>query len=199
MDCGINTWKDAIEVVFLIVSGIAILFASLSYLLSKKQHYFAVINNCMNKFQENFALECKFTDQHRKYLDLVNEQLFYIEEEYIPIAVATEWIDGIIDYLPVILNDGSQRLTNPESLFGRTLSSLELELFPRVRKAMTIQFDSLPENLVLSSNSEVRVKVVMMIISNIHSYKNPIHLFVIKRGARKSLNRSYIHTDRGTT
>lgn len=81
MTLGIDTVKDAIEVAFICIGGIAIIFAGFTYVLNKKQHYFVVINNCMNKFQENFIVDNEFTDQHRKYLDLVNEELFYIENK----------------------------------------------------------------------------------------------------------------------
>lgn len=39
-------------------------------------------------------------DFSHEYIEFVNEEFFYLENDYLPLQVGIEWIDGMIDYLP---------------------------------------------------------------------------------------------------
>lgn len=51
----------------------------------------------------------------KNYIDLVNEELFYIQRGYLPTDIAKEWIDGTIDYIP-ITNKTGPRITLNENI-----------------------------------------------------------------------------------
>ena len=98
---GIDHLKDFLEVlsfIATIIGGIAILFAVRDYSISRKQLHLSVLQSCVTRFRDHFmdlgpASEINHV---RDYLDLVNEELFYFEHQYLPLAVAHEWLDGMI-------------------------------------------------------------------------------------------------------
>lgn len=194
MEYGFESWKEIINTILIGLSTIAILFAAISYKLNLKQHYFTVINNSINKFQDLFITENKLnTEQKLKYLDLVNEQLFYIENYYIPSDVATEWIDGMIDFLPVYDKNMGEIKTNPESKFGSSYENLNIMLFPRILKAFTLNFVPNDSNLNLThpENYKERQLVVINIFKNIKKNDWFIRRHFAIRRAKKFLKNTY--------
>lgn len=73
-----------------------------------------------------------------RYVDLVNEEIFYMQHKYLPDEICLEWIDGIIDFLPVYHTSGD--LLNP----GNCLLQLEkrpeiyLRGYDRIKSTFTV-------------------------------------------------------------
>ena len=88
-----------------IAGGLIILVAAAAYLVHRRQLNFNMIMNCNQRFQEIFVdLEDDNPQgQHakRRYVDLCNEQLFYFKNGYLPREVFEEWLESMIDYLPL--------------------------------------------------------------------------------------------------
>jgi len=122
-----------------IAGGLAIAVGVISYKLNKKQFNFSVLVRCITHFSENFASISNTTaDKDLKaYVDFVNEELFYFEKNYIPKDVALEWIDGMIDYMP-IYSQGKKKVLNPEQSIKKIDDLKILQSFQRVKKAFTV-------------------------------------------------------------
>lgn len=84
---------------------LAILAATYTYVVYRRQLSFDVITKCADRFRvvmEGIEAPDPFERRkaQRQYVDLCNEQLFYCGAGYLPEAVVDEWLDGMIDYLP---------------------------------------------------------------------------------------------------
>lgn len=101
MISGIESAKDWAEFISYLVTSISLIGFLLAYAMSKKQVHFMTMDKCIRDFREivlgNAATDKQFA---KRYIDLVNEEFFYIQNGFIPLDVAIEWIDGMIDYLP---------------------------------------------------------------------------------------------------
>ena len=143
MESGIDHFKDLLEVlsfVATIIGGIAILFAVRSYSISRKQLNFAALESCIKRYRDHF-LDLNHESPESKvirYVDLVNEELFYFQHRYLPFDVAEEWIDGMIEHLPIY--DKSGIVLNP-GYFIPVIDAqkiLDQYRFRRVKKTFTI-------------------------------------------------------------
>lgn len=107
-----------------LVSYISIILGLVIFIHYKKQLNFDVVSNCMVRFQGLLENESGKIKHLKKYADLCNEQLFYIQNRYIKKEIALEWIDGMSDFLPLYknnnfnenINNNSQCLFNGENL-----------------------------------------------------------------------------------
>ena len=151
MESGIFTVKDCFELVSYIATLIgvgALIFGVYSYKLTQKQLNFSVIERCISNFNKDFSSISQDSDEAflRKYIDFVNEELFYFEKDYIPRDVAYEWIDGMIDYMP-IYSDAKKEFINPDKALKK-INELNLLInYQRVRKAFTVKDEYKPELL----------------------------------------------------
>ena len=178
MELGIESYKDFFELLVSTIGVTAILIAASSYFMNRKQHYFNVINNCVNKFQNNFAGLEKFDKKETiKYLDLVSEELFYMKETYIPFAISVEWIDGMLDYLPLII-DNKQIFPYSKTPIEKNLPENLFNLYPRIRKVFSItsnNIEILKENskidLTAKQHIKLRKKIVIELMTNLFSNK----------------------------
>ena len=177
MPLGINDVKDLLEVISFVatvIGGIAILFAVRDYSTNRKQLNLSALESCITRFRDNF-IHLNYQSPEPlvvEYIDLVNEELFYFQNRYLPKAVAREWIDGMIDAIPLydpvgnVLNQGyCIPLIHQRRL-------LDQYRFRRVRRAFTIcqllelevmYGDGAPERRELA-----RRKVVDEIIGNLY-------------------------------
>jgi hypothetical protein len=122
-----------------VVTGIAVIIAIYQLMVNQRQLYFGAITRCVSRFQEiEIEQETYGSKQISSYIDLVGEELFYFQNGYIPKTVAYEWIDGMLDYLP--LTDKKEKVLNP----GNCIHSLEkkrnyyLRYYPRIKHAFTV-------------------------------------------------------------
>ncbi len=73
----------------------------------------------------------------KAYVDFVNEELFYFEQKYIPKDVAYEWIDGMINYMPIF--NQAKQILNPNNSITKIHELNLLKDFQRVRKAFVVK------------------------------------------------------------
>ena len=180
MDWGIDNVKDLLEVAsFLatIIGGIAILAAVRSYSISRKQLNFAALESCIKRYRNNFLDLDRHSPQTQviRYIDLVNEELFYFEHHYLPLDVAEEWIDGMIQFLPIF--DPKGTLLNPDHCIPIIAEAgiLDQYRFKRVKQAFTVNIDfSLTDiygdeekGIKVQPNEEAREKLIKAIVANL--------------------------------
>jgi hypothetical protein len=121
-----------------IAAGIGILVAVFTFLVHRNQLNFDVIMNCNERFQA-ILLDLETGNSardelaKRRYVDLCNEQLFYFSNGYLPSEVIEEWLDGMIDYLPQLDENGHVRPEHPGIVEARFL-----EGYPRIKEAFTM-------------------------------------------------------------
>ncbi len=144
MEFGIQNYKDLFEVLSYVattIGGISLFYAVYNYNISKKQLNFAVLDRCISTFQKEFISISENTkiEDLRRYIDFVNEELFYFEQKYIPKAVAYEWIDGIIDILPIYREGTERKVLNSEKAINKIVENNLLHGYPRVKKAFTLK------------------------------------------------------------
>jgi hypothetical protein len=165
--------KQYVELIASIVNSIAIVFLVYSYLISKKQIHFSTIEKCIRDFRslENLNINSSHSEV-KSYIELVNEELFYIENGFLPNSVAIEWIDGMIDFLPFV--DSKKNILEKHNTF-KVLSSNEsideyLGNYPRILNFIQFNKSINLENLE-SKNLKIkrleRQKLTIEIINNL--------------------------------
>jgi hypothetical protein len=122
-----------------IAGGLGILVAAAAYVVHRRQLNFNMVMECNQRFQEILVdLEAEDgaprNQAKKRYVDLCNEQLFYFSKGYLPREVIEEWLDGMIDYLPLFDSaTGEVRPDHP----GIVELNL-LEGYPRIRTIFTV-------------------------------------------------------------
>jgi hypothetical protein len=131
---------NIIELVLSAITALAIVFAAIQIKINRKQLYLSTITKCIADFRKLGILnkdtkKLKIIDN---YVDLTNEELFYIQHKYIPKTVAKEWIDGMIDFIPIINKKGE--VLNSQSALKRLVDDRKLvaQRFPRIENAFKI-------------------------------------------------------------
>lgn len=193
MDSGINTWKEIFEIVCGLVTIFSLIGIWYSYTFSKKQIHFSTINKCINDFRDLIRnIDLNTEKAGFQYIDLVNEEFFYLEKGYLPLEISIEWIDGMIDHLPFITADGTFRGNNKIRYFETELSTNVLIYeYPRVYKTIKltelIDFEKIYLIPVSDENLKMRRlernKLILFMISNLDLSKSK------KRRARKILRK----------
>lgn len=136
----IMTFKDYLETISYFVTSLSLVAISFTYTFSKKTIHFATMQKCISdfrsiEFEKNAGNEM---ERARKYFELVNEELFYIENNYLPRVVAVEWIDGMLEYLPLRLTNNQYRLSQKfRNLTSNEIDSL-LTDHPRIQKFINL-------------------------------------------------------------
>ena len=134
--------KNIAELLANSVTAITLIAVLFSYLLSRRQAHFSVIEKCINDFRGFEKNDLEKNGAFKVYIDLVNEELFYLEKGYLPYDIAVEWMDGMIDYLPFVYNGRiiNAKLTN--GLHGcdsiEELSKI-MSSYPRVANFITVK------------------------------------------------------------
>ncbi|MBP6576507.1 MAG: hypothetical protein KA232_04740 [Chryseobacterium sp.] len=163
-------------------SDIATIFALFgivyAYFFSRKQIHFSTIEKCINDYRQLYH---KYEDKYDnpkflgQYLDLVNEELFYIEKGYLPKEVAEEWIDGMIDYLPFLYN--SELI--PSKKFNEFHTSVNVKnrlySYPRILHFIKVEkqidfekvFLPLSDDEVIELRSSERKKLIKLLKNNL--------------------------------
>lgn len=132
------------EIVSSILSSITILalFLAIRQIkINRQQLYLATISKCIQDFRSLEGLSKGTSDKQVlwRYLDLVSEELFYFQHDYLPKVVSAEWIDGMIDFMPVMNRDG--QVLNSDNCVAY-LASHHKELlsgFPKIRTAFEVE------------------------------------------------------------
>lgn len=179
---GVETYKDLFEVISNLLTSlgfIAIVYAVFAYRISKKQLHFSTMSRCISAYQGRFLTLSKesIPEEIRAYLDFVNEQLFYMRNNYLPRKVSLEWLDGMIDLIPVQNRVGG--ILNQKSALLRDHQNHLLAPYQRIQKAFQVAGDYSPEKLfsdrpeVYHSRQSERARLVKEIYRNIKSFEYP--------------------------
>lgn len=140
LSLGIDTIKDFVEFIALIVGVIAVVWGVLTYRVTQRQFNFSVMISCIERFQEILPQLSSSDPEEkllaiRRYVDLCNEELFYFKNGYIPDEVIDEWIEGMAFYLPWF--DASGKNLNPKT-FPEIINQNLLTGYPRIRYTFTL-------------------------------------------------------------
>ena len=162
---------DVLEVasfVATVIGGIAILFAVRDYAINRKHLNLAALESCITRFREQFlSLDAQASEaQVLAYVDFVNEELFYFEHGFLPLGVAEEWLDGMIDLLP--LYDPAGQVVNEGHCLPQVIAGgwLETHRFRRVRRVFTLQ--EVPDlGPVYAGDEAARQRLVAQLVRNL--------------------------------
>lgn len=176
MNFGINSVKDITEFFSYIVTSFSLIGILITYAVSKKQIHFTAMEKCIGDFREFLKPQNKSGNQIAlEYIDLVNEELFYLEKKYLPLDVCIEWVDGMIDYLP-FYNNGNFIKSEKLALFdNEEITMITLNGYPRVLNFIilkqTIDFEKVRLPPINEENRKIqfeeRNKLITEIISNL--------------------------------
>jgi hypothetical protein len=142
MYCNIDYWNNLLQLlsnISTILGGAAIIYAVLSYKVTQKQLNFAVLDRCISIFHERYLYISNDSDRVilKSYVDFVNEELFYFEKDYIHKDVAIEWIDGMINYMPIY--NQVNKILNPNNSITKIDELNLFKDFQRVKKAFVVK------------------------------------------------------------
>jgi hypothetical protein len=145
-------------------------------LISKKQIHFATMGKCISDFREFMKpTNLPYDEIVEQYVDLVNEEFFYLENKYLPIDITIEWVDGMIDFLPFFDKNGNYI----NSQYWPALTQAEtiriLNNYPRVLKSIqlkkTIDFSlihlEILDNIDREKRKQERNKLIYEMISKL--------------------------------
>ena len=133
------------------------------------------MTRCIDIFRANFLPLEKDVNKGiaTDYIDFVNEELFYIENKYLPKVVVYEWIDGMIDYMPIYFN---QEIVNKDHCLNCLINGNIMDYYPRVKHAFDIKCEYNYE-VIYSTDSikrDDRLKerqiLIMEIAKNVKKY-----------------------------
>lgn len=98
--------SKGIEVLTQLATIVAALFgivAFRAYTTSVKQFSFGVMKHCIDSYVGMLDKIKPEMDGAAvsNYLELVNQELFYFQQNYLPLEVTIEWLDGIISIVPI--------------------------------------------------------------------------------------------------
>lgn len=140
MESGIFNFKDLVEIISYFVTTISLLGLWATYIFSKKQIHFTTMEKCVSNFREISKWKGMPCDISAEYIEFVSEEFFYLENDYLPLKVSIEWIDGMIDYLPFYDKNKvfieSNRL---DTLKDQNNTVRLLRDYPRIRKAIQMR------------------------------------------------------------
>jgi hypothetical protein len=148
VEWGVETVRDFVELSAVILATGSVLIGVRAYLTSRDHLRLGVVSNCVARFQALLpSLDsqglCEPKDV-RAYLDLCNEELFYVKHRYVPEEVALEWIDGMLQMLPALRPGGDEAVVTWPAGDGVLPGCADLvRSFPRLVDAFT--FEAPPE------------------------------------------------------
>lgn len=165
--------KPYVELFSSLTNSLAIVILVYSYLISKKQIHFSTIEKCIRDFRslDNLNINSSHAEV-KSYIELVNEELFYIENGFLPYSVAIEWIDGMIDFLPFV--DNKNNILEKHNTFKVLNSNQSIDEYlgnyPRILNFIQFNKSINLENLE-SKNLKIkrleRQKLTIEIINNL--------------------------------
>lgn len=175
MEIGISSWKDLIEFISYCVAIMSLVGFWYSYIFSKKQIHFPVMEKCISTYREMTKWKGFDTDYSLEYVEFVNEELFYLENDYLPLQVGIEWIDGMLDYLPFFYEKNFIESNRLRILKEKDKTEKILHDYPRVLKAIQLkkEIDFSKIHLVIDDKKDrktrkkERDKLIYEIVNNL--------------------------------
>ena len=143
MQSGISSVKDLAEIISYIVTSFSLIGLWFAYAFSRKQIHFTTMEKCINDYRDWLKVSNSPGDEIAlEYIDLVNEEFFYLENSYLPLEVSIEWIDGMIGFLPFYSkNNEFIKSTVLDAMKEEDWTNNLLYEYPRVLKAIQIKKD----------------------------------------------------------
>ncbi len=158
-----------------VVSAGAIVFAARQIKINRNQLYSNTIIRCLDSFQEiDITQETIDEKQIRRYIDLIGEELFYIQKGFIPEEVALEWIDGMIEFIP--LTHGNKEILNKNNCIFHLFQNQAklLQSYPRIKTAFRVTTwynESVVYGEHGNERGKLRAKITAEIFDNIRHFK----------------------------
>ena len=153
------------EICSLVLSGFTVLtlfFAVRQIKINRQQLYLATITKCIQDFRMMGNIDKDTLDEAVlwKYIDLVSEEMFYFEHDYIPTNVSIEWIDGMLDYLPV--SDRHGMVLNSDHCIQLLYDKIDIFFirFPKIRKSFQIEGTYNFPVIYSSSKDKIRDRII---------------------------------------
>lgn len=135
-------WTQFVANVATALGILGFAFVYFTHQQSQRQFMFTVMLSCIERFQRLFPIirnDSEDLDRLRKYIDLTNEEFFYFQRNYVPREVVVEWLDSIVEMLP-IYQHGEEFPVNMGSPLVRLIHEHKvLSGYPRLMVAFTIQ------------------------------------------------------------
>ena len=156
-----------------IVGLLSFVWGFFTLVVYRKQLYHSTLSRCIDTYRKDFTdLATKSTVENcKKYIDFVNEELFYMQHGFIPNDVSREWLYGIILHFPVYAN----RVNGNPSNVSKVISDNNLfSGFPRLVHAFNLKgkhpFADIynPETKVIT---QAKRSMVDEILKNVKCYK----------------------------
>jgi len=169
----IKPWFDLLSELATILATLFIILAYRAYKISKKQLNLGTITRCIDYYRVHFVEIDTLTTNLKKmksYLDFVNEELFYFENGYIINTVIYEWLDSMIDVLPIF---NGKSVLNENNCNKIIIEQNLLKPNPRIKKAFTIvseyNFDIIYSEQIINEKErkEMREKLFKEILKNL--------------------------------
>ncbi len=170
--------KDCLEILFSGVTAISLVIAVIQIKINRKQLNLSVIEKCINDFRsiDGLSIETNKVVVVKKYIDLVNEELFYIQRGYLPLDISKEWVDGIIDYIP-ILDRQTKEILNRGNSFKLLNDDLNiLDAYPRIRHTFSVSksydFSKIynPQSEFLVERVKARKELINELLMNLKKF-----------------------------
>lgn len=122
------------------ITAFAIVFAAIQIIINRKQLYLSTISKCIDDYRNLGELQQDTSDAKviNRYIDLTNEELFYFQHNYMPKVVSKEWIEGMIDFMPLTDKEGNIVNENYAIKYISENRNKILQNYPRVRSAFEI-------------------------------------------------------------
>ena len=143
------------------------------YRFNQKQFQYTVMISCIDRFQKLLPeLHQKENNSViRQYVDLTNEEFFYFQYGYIPKHVIVEWMDGIIDCIPIYKVNESEPLNKSPKLFNDIHEKNILDEYNRLKIAFTIKGDYDFNSIVNPKSDSYRSSRVDLIKEILHNIR----------------------------
>lgn len=160
--------------IFAIAGLISIVWTFFTLVVYRKQLYHSTLSRCIDIYRKDFTdLATQPTIENcNKYIDFVNEELFYMQNGFIPNDVSREWLYGIIIHFPVFINGVNG---NPSNVSKVISDNNLLASFPRLVHSFTLKKK---HNIAVIFNPESREitkekrGMINEILKNVKSYNN---------------------------
>jgi hypothetical protein len=163
---------DILDIIIKIVTVLGILtlvYAHRDSILGKKVLNLNVMEHCVHRFTDLLPNlnDPSINDTILKsYVDLSNEELFYISKKYLTEEVALEWIDGMIDFIP--LYNCRNQLINEKAKLINTKWDQAIKGYPRIQYFSSSNDFFLPGDM---ESNDRRKELVVRLYERIKKYK----------------------------
>ncbi len=143
------------------VTGIIVIIVGLfSYIIEKKNLNFTAVQHCIKVYKENYQnIGVNDIDKIKQYTSFINEELFYFEKKYLPYSIADEWLDGLIDFVPVFNSSGTF-VNEMKALPNVVHEVMDGKMPSRIRRIFTIRGDYNVQLIYSRNHNDSKAKTI---------------------------------------